>query len=666
LSHNRRKQVAALACLTAEFTTKFLETLGSHSTLLSLPIDLKEDNLMKRSNVLRGGPAQGFRLFTTVGFLAALLLSACTSVQTGPTAQPSPEASQLREWRESMAETPLPKEGCFQTSYPSREWQQVACVTAPPYPQPPKRGPRPFVVGSGNDLSPQTTGFISTGIGSFDSVSGVTSETGQINGTGPQVANAYSIQLNTNFFASTACSGAAVPASCLGWEQFVFANNGTSGSAFIQYWLISYNTPCPAGWFTFPFPTATDISCFRNSTNSSGVPNQPISNLINLSMSGTVSATGDRYTFGTGGGTLFSATGDNSVNAAAGWNVAEFAIVGNAGSGQANFNAGSTIVPRVRVIYGGTAAPTCVAQGFTGETNNLNFGTTAPAISGLGPALFLTETSTGNTTANCAGATTIGDTHLTTFGGLLYDFQASGDFLLAQADPDFLVQTRQVSGAPTWPNASVNSAVATRMGKDTVAVCLTPERPTLHVNDQVTDLDDGKSLSLPDGVDIWRLGNSYIITDQAGNSVRAKVNDRWIDVSVGLGTWPAQVRGLLADANGKVGSIEASDGTMLTAPFSFEELYQHYGESWRVAPDESLLSVCGEATERGNPEKPFGLEDLDPQTAERARGVCVEAGVKEGPLLDACTIDVAVIGDDAAAQVFVDATPPIVIGSVER
>ena len=74
--------------------------------------------------------------------------------------------------------------------------------------------------------------------------------------------------------------------------------------------------------------------------------------------------------------------------------------------------------------------------------------------------------------SNCAAATSVGDTHLTTFNGLLYDFQASGDFVLAQVDPDFVVQTRQVSGAPTWPDASVNSAVATRMGKTKVAVCL--------------------------------------------------------------------------------------------------------------------------------------------------------------------------------------------------
>lgn len=64
-----------------------------------------------------------------------------------------------------------------------------------------------------------------------------------------------------------------------------------------------------------------------------------------------------------------------------------------------------------------------------------------------GPALIFNESSAGGS-ADCAGATTVGDTHLTTFGGLLYDFQATGDFLLADTGADFLVQTRQVSGAP--------------------------------------------------------------------------------------------------------------------------------------------------------------------------------------------------------------------------
>jgi hypothetical protein len=303
----------------------------------------------------------------------------------------------------------------------------------------------------------------------------------------------------------------------------------------------------------------------------------------------------------------------------------------------------------------------CVAQGFTGETNNLSFGPTAPSASAPGPAVLATESSAGGAPSNCAAGTTVGDTHLTTFKGLLYDFQASGEFVLTEVDSDFVVQTRQVSGAPTWPNASVNSAVATRMGKTVVALCL----DGLTIDGKTTDLSDGKSLSTPYGVDVTRRGNVYFITSQNGNSVRATVNASWIDVSVGLGNCCAKVKGLLANADGNVNQIAARDGTVLTNPFNFEELYHRFADSWRVSPKESLLPTCGDRElKSGIPRKPFYARDLDSTHYRRARAVAKKAGVKEGPLLDAATLDVAVIGNDRAALAFVGTHAPIAVGKV--
>ena len=355
---------------------------------------------------------------------------------------------------------------------------------------------------------------------------------------------------------------------------------------------------------------------------------------------------------------------------AANWQVTEFNVFGDCCLSQANFNNGSTIVARTRVIYGGRNPPVCVAQGFTGETNNLSFGPNAPAASQPGPALIFDESSAGGASF-CVAATTVGDTHLTTLNGLLYDFQASGDFVLAQVDPDFVVQTRQVSGAPRWPNASVNHAVATRMGKTSVAVCLAPRIESggmtaeLKIDGKTTDLGDGKSLSLPDGVDILRRSNVYLIRGESGDSVRAEVNDGWINVSVGLGRWPAKVSGILANSNGNVNEIETRDGSVLANPFSFADLYHRYADSWRVPSNESLLSVCGErGIESGIPSATFYAHDLDPTVYERTRAVCTAAGVKVGPLLDACTLDVAVIGSDTAAQVFVGAPAPVAVGGI--
>src|SRR5262249_35007238 len=111
--------------------------------------------------------------------------------------------------------------------------------------------------------------------------------------------------------------------------------------------------------------------------------------------------------------------------------------------------------------------------------------------------------------------------------------------------------------------------------------------------------------------------------------------------------------------------IATRDSFVLTNPFNFDELYRRFADSWRVGEKESLLSVCNaRAVERGIPKRPFYAKDLEPNIREKALGVCNAAGVKPGPLLDACTLDVAVIGQDAAARVVVGATAPTAVGTV--
>src|SRR5215831_13925609 len=103
----------------------------------------------------------------------------------------------------------------------------------------------------------------------------------------------------------------------------------------------------------------------------------------------------------------------------------------------------------------------------------------------------------------------------------MYDFQAGGDFVLLSAS-DFVVQTRQESGAPSWPNTSVNKAVATQMGKTRVAIYIEPTR--LVIDGQSHDVGDGKTLLLPSGVQVSRQGNRYAITSRNGDSVRTVLN----------------------------------------------------------------------------------------------------------------------------------------------
>jgi hypothetical protein len=63
---------------------------------------------------------------------AAILLIHLSSPAS---AQSSDEKKRRAEWRDSLATNPLPKQGCFQSSYPGKQWREVPCVAAPNYPQ---------------------------------------------------------------------------------------------------------------------------------------------------------------------------------------------------------------------------------------------------------------------------------------------------------------------------------------------------------------------------------------------------------------------------------------------------------------------------------------------------------------------------------------------------
>jgi hypothetical protein len=571
-------------------------------------------------------------------------------------------------WRKAIAAKRPSAKGCFTAKYPSLKWQTVRCVPTPKYPMPPKHGVVPLIGGGGNgsDVSAQApTGHISSATGSFDTLTNVTSESGPIGNAGSSFANTYTLQVNSEFFTTTVCN-ASTNAACRGWEQFVFENNPNNNRAFIQYWLTDFGASCPANFQSFTIGTHAD--CVQIFNTSGAVPTTavPVTNLGQVTLTGAASAGADSVTM-TIGGTAFSRAGDNSVNASSGWTIAEFNVFGDGGNasggGTATFNNGAALVTRTRIIYGGRAAPNCVAQGFTGEFNNLSFGPLPPpAASQPGPAVIFNESTAGGAPSACAAATTVGDAHLTTLSGLLYDFQATGDFELLRSQSGFLVQARQVSGAPTWPNASVNTAIATKLGNTKFAVCLGPQR--VVANGSVLPLSQGNTKLFADGTEILLRGNSYIIRGARGDWVKADMNTTYMNVTAGLGQWPIGVRGLLVNANSNPNQVATRGGTILQIPFSFKSFYLRYGESWRVKPAQSMLNACGKVKESGLPTKTFYAGDLDPQTAARVRAICTKTGVRDKALLDACMIDVAFTGKASAARIYATTRPPVSVGVI--
>jgi hypothetical protein len=318
---------------------------------------------------------------------------------------------------------------------------------------------------------------------------------------------------------------------------------------------------------------------------------------------------------------------------------------------------------RTEVLSGTNMGPGCSLTSFTAESSNLTLSNTPPGSPAPTPAPSLVfdqqNPAPSGAVASCMDAVSFGDTHLTTFGGLMYDFQAKGDYLLMQAGPKFMVQARQVSGAPTWPNASVNQAVAVQTGKNRVAVCLGGR---VAVNGRPVSLQDGQNRSLAGGGAVLRRADTYIVLDPNGHTMRATMYPTNIDVTVGLGRWPTHVTGLLANQD-SIRVVAARDGAPLTSPFAFEELYGHYGQSWQVSPKDSILSDCGRAARAGPPKAPFFVRDLPRENVQKYQAICARAGVKEGPLLDACTIDVAVIGPRAAQAYRTRIAPvPVAVG----
>ena len=294
--------------------------------------------------------------------IAAVVLSAAL-LSLAVTALAADDAAALAQWRDTIAQAKVQAGGCFEASYPSVKWNKVECVQAPNIRFVPRSGQRRGpTVGDGYDYAAEvSSGLISKTVGTFPKVTGVKSEEGVYG------ANSYSLQLNSNFMNNKACDGAQNPPNCLAWLQYVYSSDFTE--AFMQYWLINWDTTCPSGWNTY------GGDCYTNSAAVS-VPKEVISKLKTLSISGSAAKGGLDTLIMYVGTKAYKTTGrDSVVYLATSWQESEFNIIGDGGGSEADFNSGSSITVEVAVTNGTTNAAICASDaGTTGETNNLNLG----------------------------------------------------------------------------------------------------------------------------------------------------------------------------------------------------------------------------------------------------------------------------------------------------
>lgn len=309
-------------------------------------------------------------------------------------------------WQEAIANLPLPGEGCFTASYPALEWQATQCKVAPEVPMEPAGNlsapATPLAVkpvGNGNDYSAVVTGPITEATGSFADVSRGITEKGQYDDSGPNLANTFSLQLNTQFFSgSPTCSGSSNPSKCLAWQQFVYDTH--SNTVFMQYWLIDYSATCPSHWFTYK------SDCYTNSPASSFAGGDlTAAELATAKLSGFANlGSTDEVELSNGSQASSVDNPDSVLDLAKSWNTTEFDVFGDAGGGQAKFGKKTTFEAQTTLSSGSLAAPECVKEGFTGETNNLKL-TGTPALGTVAtPTMGSEQTNRTPKHASCATA----------------------------------------------------------------------------------------------------------------------------------------------------------------------------------------------------------------------------------------------------------------------
>lgn len=318
-----------------------------------------------------------------------------------------PPAQTPDAWRRAMLRAPLQKSGCFKSTYPSPVWEQIPCTPAPR---------RPYAGAGGSDYdfasSPSDPVIypITFAAGSFPSVTGVTSESSVFppSAGGTTVTDDFSLQLNTNHFATQTCPVGVKP-PCQVWQQFVFTNAaGIAGGsvAFISYWI--YGVPCPAGW------TASGGACYWNTGGGVGLPAPlTIADLAQLTLVGSSSGAYDSVFISKGGTELLQATQPTVFNLHPYWRVVEFNVFGDGDGSEAVFNIGSTIVVKIGVEDGTTNTSGPYATSFTAESNNLPLVRPVCPLTGHNPpahqffvfslpAIIFTESNAAGATSMCA------------------------------------------------------------------------------------------------------------------------------------------------------------------------------------------------------------------------------------------------------------------------
>jgi len=244
-----------------------------------------------------------------------------------------------------------------------------------------------------------------------------------------------------------------------------------------------------------------------------------------------------------------------------------------------------------------------------------------------------------------------GDTHLVTFDGLRYDFQAIGEYVLVKSTKDdFMIQTRQVP-PKGLRNVSVNQAVATKIGDRRVTIQLENGASILRLDGTPT-IDPTVRFSVGSITRTETVyGITYTLEWADGTKARiAQLGGRALNVSVEPSASRAgALAGLLGDDDGSPDNdLVGGAGTKLGLQPIMQELTHGFADAWRIAQANSLFDYQPDQSTATFTDQTFpdGSADAD-HVPDRATAEkhCREMGITDRRLLDNCIVDIAMTSD---------------------